>query len=143
MPETRPKIKIGLSKMFPDGFDAHNPDDMMRLTRKIQEKAARQPEKYEGYLIDSISPDGLYAYIAPMAMSTDDKEMQKLLTEGMAHGDEIDAADCMGEARQKDTVARIELNYANSTDPTIKHVPGMTWKVIDFIPRTSSKCCCS
>ena len=97
---------------------------MMRLTRKIQEKAARQPEKYEGYLIDSISPDGLYAYIAPMAMSTDDKEMQKLLTEGMAHGDEIDAADCMGEARQKDTVARIELNYANSTDPTIKHVPG-------------------
>lgn len=139
MPETRPKIKIGLSKMFPDGFDAHNPDDMMRLTRKIQEKAARQPEKYEGYLIDSISPDGLYAYIAPMAMSTDDKEMQKLLTEGMAHGDEIDAADCMGEARQKDTVARIELNYANSTDPTIKHVSGMTWKVIDFIPRTSSK----
>ena len=137
MPETRPKIKIGLSKMFPEGFDAHNPDDMMRLTRKIQEKAARQPEKYEGYLIDSISPDGLYAYIAPMAMSTDDKEMQKLLTEGMAHGDEIDAADCMGEARQKDTVARIELNYANSTDPTIKHVSGMTWKVIDFIPRTS------
>ena len=40
MPETRPKIKIGLSKMFPEGFDAHNPDDMMRLTRKIQEKAA-------------------------------------------------------------------------------------------------------
>lgn len=38
MPETRPKIKIGLSKMFPEGFDAHNPDDMMRLTRKFRRR---------------------------------------------------------------------------------------------------------
>ncbi len=140
MAETRPLRRIKLTRLFPEGINPDNPDDMMRLTRAIQEKAAKDPDKYGGYLIDSISDDGQYAIIAPMAMPTDDKTLQKLVTQGEARAEEIDVADSIGEARQKQTVDRIELNYASSTDPTIIHEPGKTWKVIDFIPRTSVKC---
>ena len=140
MAETRPLRRIKLTRLFPDGINPDNPDDMMRLTRAIQEKAAKDPDTYGGYLIDSISDDGQYAVIAPMAMPTDDKTLQKLVAQGEARAEEIDVADSIGEARQKQTVDRIELNYASSTDPAIIHEAGKTWKVIDFIPRTSVKC---
>lgn len=139
MPETRPRIRIKLDHLFPNGIDRNNPDDMMKLTRSIQEKAAKNPDKYGGYLIDSISDDGMVAVIAPMAMRTDDKELQKLVALGHARGEEIDVADSMGEARQKSTVERIELAYASSTDAALAHEPSLTWKVIDFIPRSSAK----
>ena len=42
--------KIPLEKFFPNGFDKTNPDDMIKLTVLIQEKAAKNPE-FEGYSV--------------------------------------------------------------------------------------------
>lgn len=140
MAENRGKIRINLTKSFPEGFHADNPEDMMRLTRMIQEKASENP-KYEGYLIDSIDPDGTGAVIAPMALNVDNvAEIQRLAAKGYAHAAEIDSADCADPYSQSKTVKRWEINLTNDTDdPTIQHVAGMTWKVIDFINRTNSK----
>lgn len=139
MADTRPRIRIKLDRMFPDGIDRNDPEQLMQLTRSIQEKAAKNPDKYGGYMIDSISDDGMSAIIAPMAMHTDDKELQRLVDQGKARGEEIDIADSMSEARQKNTVERIELTYASSTDPALQHSPDTEWKVIDFIPRSNAK----
>ena len=63
--------KIPLEKFFPNGFDKTNPDDMIKLTVLIQEKAAKNPE-FEGYSVFSVDSDNRYAIIAPMDMDSDD-----------------------------------------------------------------------
>lgn len=99
MATTNPVKKIPLKKIF-GSFDKTNPDDMIKLTTLIQEKAAKNPE-FKGYSVYNVDDDGTYAYIAPMDYSPkDDASGARLISLDVNQGADI--------GQQKRTVARLE-----------------------------------
>lgn len=121
MPAEKKKLKIPLKKFFPDGFDKTNPDDMMKLTVLIQEKAAQDP-RYEGYSVFSVDPDNQYAIIAPVDMDGDD------LNDGIK-AVKLSISECSEPAAQKKTVTNLE---------NMPQYEG--YSVVDFIRVGSAEC---
>ncbi|PWG65686.1 cell division protein FtsK [Bifidobacterium callitrichidarum] len=98
MTKENPVKKIPLKKIF-GAFDKTNPDDMIKLTTLIQEKAAKDPA-IKGYSVWNVDDDGTYAYIAPMNYSQDDNAGSKFISLDVNQGADIGA--------QKKTVALLE-----------------------------------
>lgn len=98
MTKENPVKKISLKKIF-GTFDKTNPDDMIKLTTLIQEKAAKDPA-IKGYSVWNVDDDGTYAYIAPMNYSQDDNSGSKFISLDVNQGADIGA--------QKKTVALLE-----------------------------------
>lgn len=113
------KKRIPLRKFFPNGFDKTNPDDMMKLTVLIQERAAQDPA-YKGYSVYRVDPDDQYAIIAPM-----DEDNMAEINEG-AKAVKLDIARCTDYAAQKTTVRQMETEY-----------PG--YSVVDFVRLSNSE----
>ena len=118
MATTNPVKKIPLKKIF-GSFDKTNPDDMIKLTTLIQEKAAQNPE-FKGYSVLNVDDDGMYALIAPMNYSVEeDNNGVKIVGIDVSRGGDIGA--------QKRTVAQMEAEH-----------PG--YSVTDFTRPEPSKC---
>lgn len=112
--------KIPLEKFFPNGFDKTNPDDMIKLTVLIQEKAAKNPE-FEGYSVFSVDSDNRYAIIAPMDMDSDD------INNGIK-AVRLSNSECADTASQKKTVQNLE------SQPQYEG-----YSVVDFVRISSSE----
>ncbi|MBT1162760.1 cell division protein FtsK [Bifidobacterium sp. SO1] len=125
----KPIRKIPLTKLFPNGFDKTNPEDMMKLTVLIQEKAAKD-HSFDGYSVLNVDKNNRYAIIAPM--STFGKSGLEVDARAILNKEiksiRLNVSECVDSA-QKKTVANLESQPQNEG-----------WSVIDFMRVTASEC---
>lgn len=121
MTTTAKTYKIPLTKFFPNGFDKTNPDDMMKLTVLIQEKAAKD-HRFDGYSVFNVDKNNQYAIIAPMNLDSED------LNNGIK-AVRLNTSECVEPAAQKKTVTNLE------NQPQYEG-----YSVVDFVRVSASEC---
>lgn len=94
--------KLDLKRIF-GTFDKTDPDDLIKLTTLIQEKAAKDP-RFKNYCVWSIDEDNSYARIAPSDYSAeDDADSTQLLAIDISRGLDLGS--------QKRTVSDMENEH--------------------------------